>query len=76
MSDTSTASESITDGVNNMTVRNNSIQQSDWVTTVDTDFSGDTLTVIKPDPLPQRGRKPQKQVPPTLATFVSATQYS
>jgi hypothetical protein len=43
-----------------LTVEEGQDQRSDWGTTVDTVLSGDTLTVIKSDPLPQRGRKRQR----------------
>jgi hypothetical protein len=63
MSDMGPVAEAITDKVNNLTVQDVSDQKSDWGTTVDSVLSGDTLTVIKTAPLPQRGRKRQRVDP-------------
>jgi hypothetical protein len=63
MPDISPDTEDITDKVNTLTVQEGQDQKSDWGTAVDTVLSGDTLTVIKPDPLPQRGRKRQRVEP-------------
>jgi hypothetical protein len=63
MPDLEPEAEVITDKVNNMTVQDVSDQKSDWGATVESVLSGDTLTVIKPAPLPQRGRKRQRVEP-------------
>ena len=55
--------EDITDGVNNMTVQDGQHQMSEQSSSqikIESVLSGNTITVVQPTPLPQRGTKRQR----------------